>query len=65
MPLYEYECKECGARFEVLQAIGATGEDLTCPECETPNPQKVFSIFASGTNAAGSSSASCGTGGFS
>jgi putative FmdB family regulatory protein len=32
MPLYEYECKACGARFERQQLI--TDDAVkTCPEC--------------------------------
>jgi putative FmdB family regulatory protein len=32
MPTYEYECRSCGHRFEVMQAI--TQEPLTgCPQC--------------------------------
>ncbi len=66
MPLYEYKCKQCDAQFEVLQAVGATGDDLVCPECKTPKPEKIFSLFASGsTTSKSAASASCGTGGFS
>jgi putative FmdB family regulatory protein len=32
MPLYEYECKACGVRFERQQSI--TDDPVkTCPEC--------------------------------
>ncbi len=32
MPTYEYECRECGHRFEEFQSI--TDEPIgTCPEC--------------------------------
>ena len=32
MPTYDYECKDCGHRFEKFQRI--TAEPLTeCPEC--------------------------------
>ena len=32
MPIYEYECQQCGARHEVLQKI--SDEPLTeCPAC--------------------------------
>jgi putative FmdB family regulatory protein len=32
MPLYEYECEDCGVRFERRQPI--TADSLkTCPEC--------------------------------
>lgn len=33
MPLYEYECKDCGIRFERVQSFNDAA--LThCPECE-------------------------------
>ncbi len=72
MPLYEYTCRSCGARFEVLQRIGANGEGLTCPKCGSVEVAKQFSTFASSMSGAGapmpcgaSSSAGCGSGGFS
>jgi putative FmdB family regulatory protein len=30
MPIYEYECSECGARFEQWQRMGDSGP-VTCP----------------------------------
>ena len=32
MPLYEYECKQCGVRFERLQKM-ADAPLTDCPEC--------------------------------
>ena len=32
MPLYEYECRVCGVRFERQQSI-TDGAIKTCPEC--------------------------------
>ncbi len=35
MPLYEYQCQECGLRFERRQHF--TDQPVTvCPECEGP-----------------------------
>ena len=54
MPIYEYECAQCGQKFEVRQSIGEGGSDLSCPECHTSNPKKLFSSFFSpGANIAG------------
>ncbi|MFQ6041392.1 MAG: zinc ribbon domain-containing protein [Candidatus Poribacteria bacterium] len=47
MPIYEYQCKECNSKFEVLQSINATNEGLICPKCGASEPKKVFSLFAS------------------
>jgi len=32
MPIYEYQCKECGVRFERLQSMSAAPVTV-CPEC--------------------------------
>ena len=32
MPLYEYQCQECGLRYERLEHVSAM-HDGTCPEC--------------------------------
>ena len=63
MPIYEYRCKKCGYQFDVLQRVGADGRDLTCPECEEKNPEKMLSVFASSGVNQGGSSNSCSHGG--
>ncbi len=32
MPLYEYQCQECGQRYERLEHVSAM-HDGTCPQC--------------------------------
>jgi putative FmdB family regulatory protein len=70
MPLYEYRCRECDHRFEVLQSSGEGGESLHCPQCGAGHPQKEFSTFASHSSGTGASSlgasapSGCGPGGF-
>jgi putative FmdB family regulatory protein len=67
MPLYEYRCRECGNRFEVLQRLGQGAESLTCPRCGAQQLDKQYSTFASagGTAQGGSAAGGCGPGGFS
>ena len=48
MPIYEYECRSCKERFEVLQRIDEGNEGLCCPKCDTDKPEKVLSAFCSG-----------------
>lgn len=66
MPLYEYRCAECGHRFEVLQRMGEGNESLVCPSCESPEPERRLSTFASGGVSAPASESSgpaaCGSG---
>ncbi|HSU83590.1 MAG TPA: zinc ribbon domain-containing protein, partial [Thermoanaerobaculia bacterium] len=33
MPIYEYLCRDCGHRFEILQRMGQGPEGLICPQC--------------------------------
>ncbi len=49
MPLYEYKCRECGHRFEVLSRSGST-ETRICPKCKAGNTEKLFSSFAVGNS---------------
>jgi len=47
MPIYEYRCRKCGNRFEMLQSIGEDGSNVKCPECDTLEPERVMSAFFS------------------
>ncbi len=46
MPIYEFECDECGERFEGLVAAGT--ELAPCRACGAPGARRVFSSFAYG-----------------
>jgi len=42
MPIYEYECENCGYKFEKLQKIN--DEPLVeCPKCKQPKLRKLVS----------------------
>ena len=43
MPLYEFECQACGARFEELVPPGGTAP---CPACGGDAVRRVFSAIA-------------------
>ncbi|HEU4707204.1 MAG TPA: zinc ribbon domain-containing protein [Solirubrobacterales bacterium] len=43
MPIYEFECEECGARFEELVA----GEvEVVCPGCGSGRIRRLYSTVA-------------------
>lgn len=42
MPIYEYQCADCGAVFEVMQRISAPAPEK-CPECSGINLKKLIS----------------------
>ena len=45
MPIFEYQCQECGARFEILMRDGVTP---VCPQCRSAKVDKQLSAFAVG-----------------
>ncbi|MFP3880210.1 MAG: FmdB family zinc ribbon protein [Dehalococcoidia bacterium] len=62
MPIYEYQCTRCGEKFEVRQAIGEDGSNLSCPKCNADRPKRIFSsFFSSSSSETGSSEVSCPT----
>lgn len=68
MPIFEYRCRKCSFTFEKYSTGGtaARAEGPECPRCEAGDTEKVFSLFASQTGGAPSSTAGgCGSGGFS
>jgi putative FmdB family regulatory protein len=40
MPIYEYECRACGYRFELIQKVGDK-QVRTCPECKAKKVERL------------------------
>ncbi len=47
MPVYEYECRDCGKRFERLVSFREAKEAQECPECGSRSTRKLMSVVAS------------------
>lgn len=45
MPLYEYLCRSCGERMEVLRGMSQINEPVACGTCGRP-ARRVLSVFA-------------------
>jgi putative FmdB family regulatory protein len=44
MPTYEYQCKECGQRFDQVLTISEHDKHKPrCPQCKSENVEPVFS----------------------
>jgi putative FmdB family regulatory protein len=43
VPIYDFECRACGERFE---ALVAAGQQPVCPVCGGPEPARLFSPIA-------------------
>ena len=64
MPLFEYQCKTCGHRFEALVVSSRTP---SCPRCQSDQLEKQHSTFGFGGSGRGYGSGayggpSCSTG---
>jgi len=67
MPLYEFDCQDCGEPFEEL-VLSANGlSDVSCPDCGSTQVKKKLSTFAANISSGGSSTrasaAACAPGG--
>lgn len=43
MPIYEYECQDCGLRFEKMKSMSRSDEPEACPDCKVPDAKKLVS----------------------
>lgn len=53
MPIYEYQCKKCGEKFDARRPLLGKDDSVRCPKCGTAKPKRLISSFAS-RNASGS-----------
>ncbi len=47
MPIYEYECSQCGHRFEEL--VFGSEEGVQCPKCGDNKVERLLSAFSCGS----------------
>ncbi|MBN1811787.1 MAG: zinc ribbon domain-containing protein [Anaerolineae bacterium] len=68
MPIYEYQCADCGAKFGKLRPMSQADSPAACLQCGSGRTSRVLSLFSamskgsnghSHTVAGGSSCASC------
>jgi putative FmdB family regulatory protein len=56
MPIYEYACKSCDAKFEQLvrrMSGEADGPSAKCPACGSDQTARALSVFAVNSESAG------------
>ncbi|MBM3144974.1 MAG: zinc ribbon domain-containing protein [Chloroflexi bacterium] len=65
MPIYEYICTECDARFEAIRSISKADEPISCETCQSTKTRRAVSAaFAHSEGrvvAGGRSSNGCGS----
>jgi putative FmdB family regulatory protein len=46
MPIYEYQCQECGEKFEkFVRSMNSPGPEIRCPKCGGRKVEKLLSSF--------------------
>ena len=45
MPIYEYICIDCGAKFEVVRLIKDADSPIPCKQCESSHTARKISVF--------------------
>lgn len=58
MPIYEYRCKLCEKRFELLRGFGQKDATAACPACGSEQTRRELSVFAAPTG--GDDGGACG-----
>ncbi|MDH4183093.1 MAG: zinc ribbon domain-containing protein [Nitrospinota bacterium] len=61
MPIYEFECKKCGYRFEMLTTMSEASKTQQCPSCGKKSSERLISASSVSVS---SGSQSCGPRGF-
>ena len=64
MPIYEYACRECTNRFDLLRTLSDPPPE--CPECGSEQPTRLISVISGLTGSgrpAVSAGGGCGCGG--
>ena len=56
MPVYEYECTNCGEKFELRRSMSDNDSNIKCPRCGKGQPKRVLSTFFGATSSSGSKS---------
>ena len=47
MPIYEYQCENCGEHFDKFVRSISAEVEVDCPSCGSAQVRKAFSLFAS------------------
>ena len=61
MPIYEFQCDDCGTDFEELYRTMSERRRPHCAKCGSGNVHKKLSRFATGGTSSGDDTGGCGT----
>lgn len=44
MPIYEYQCQNCGEEFDMLRSVNDNDRDVECPYCHALRAERQTSL---------------------
>jgi putative FmdB family regulatory protein len=47
MPIYEYQCQDCGGEFDALRRLSDDDRDVECPFCGEKHAERKMALTAS------------------
>ncbi len=54
MPIYCYQCRDCGEKFEQFRGISQGDKEVVCPKCGRKDPKRTFGpVFGGGAASSG------------
>jgi putative FmdB family regulatory protein len=62
MPIYEYACKDCQTKFEMIRPIKDADAPIHCTQCDSQHVSRAISLFnAASEGRSLSGSSGCGS----
>jgi putative FmdB family regulatory protein len=63
MPIYEYNCKDCGHQFEALRSMKEADQPIKCKKCLGESTTRSLSVFFAHSDGRSVASSTGGCGG--
>ncbi len=63
MPIYEYQCLDCGKKFDALRTMSQADSPIDCQTCDSPNTARKVTAavgHSAGRRLAGGGNSGCG-----
>ncbi|MBC8164760.1 MAG: zinc ribbon domain-containing protein [Bryobacteraceae bacterium] len=56
MPIYEYQCSDCGKQHEQIRRMAEADSGVECPQCKSAHSRRLLSTFATTSGSTSSQS---------
>lgn len=63
MPIYDYQCNECGKTYDIFHKVREVEEDILCPECGSVKHTRLLSAPSFAMKNSAPEAPSCASGG--